>query len=61
MNDRSVMIAGQPFDHMGTSRMALPRSKVNVAIPDMDGRAGWFGVSIILRKDGRSRVWRSPG
>jgi hypothetical protein len=47
MNDRSVMIAGQSFDHMGTSRMALPRSKVNVAIPDMGGRAGWFGVSII--------------
>ena len=33
---------------LGTSRMALVRSKVNVAISDMDGRAGRFGVSTMV-------------
>jgi hypothetical protein len=47
MNDLSVMIAGQRLDDMRASRLALPRSKVNVTIPDRDGRAGWFGVSMI--------------
>ena len=55
MNHLFVMVAGQSFDHVDTRRRALPRSKVNVAIPDMDGCAAG-SASVLLRKGGRSRV-----
>jgi hypothetical protein len=33
-------------------------SECEGGVSDMDGRVCWFGVSITLRKDGRTRVWK---